>query len=159
MKRFTSCIMQQTVRFGSCLIRGDRNGISRLEGILALNNGKEWLVRSLTPPERQFITLLGYTFMQATCLDNCRIPWGFSVSWYFSNIQSVLCCNNKFLYFFTGELNHFDVSVNTLYGTIPPSIGNLSQMLELYLDDNNFSGSLPSSLGRLRKYYIASFRK
>jgi hypothetical protein len=75
--------MQRTVHFGSCLIRGDRNGIFRLERTLASNNGKEWIVRSLTPPEGPFITLLGYTFLMATCMDSCLIPWEISVSWCF----------------------------------------------------------------------------
>jgi len=36
-------------------------------------------------------------------------------------------------------------------GTIPESIGNLTGLVTLHLDNNNFSGDIPESIGNLTK--------
>ncbi|XP_048137899.1 receptor-like protein 6 [Rhodamnia argentea] len=41
-----------------------------------------------------------------------------------------------------------------LYGEIPPSIGNLSQFVQLYLHDNHLSGVIPSQLMKLTQLTI-----
>ena len=40
-------------------------------------------------------------------------------------------------------------------GSIPESIGNLKQLVELRLDNNYLGGTLPASLGNLQKLIIA----
>jgi Leucine-rich repeat (LRR) protein len=41
-------------------------------------------------------------------------------------------------------------------GPIPSSLGNLGQLKELFLDDNELTGSIPSELGKLTSAtYIA----
>lgn len=40
---------------------------------------------------------------------------------------------------------------NDLSGSIPSSLGSLSDLEYLYLNDNDLSGSIPSSLGNLSK--------
>ncbi|GKV49577.1 hypothetical protein SLEP1_g56317 [Rubroshorea leprosula] len=45
---------------------------------------------------------------------------------------------------------------NSLYGTIPSSIGRLSQLRVLYLDFNDFLGNIPSEIGLLRSLSLLS---
>ena len=40
---------------------------------------------------------------------------------------------------------------NTLTGSIPPEIGNLTALTNLYLDNNNLTGNIPTELGNLTK--------
>ena len=47
------------------------------------------------------------------------------------------------------RLNNLALSENNFYGTLPKSIGDLSQLQFLYLFDNKFSGTVPSSLSKL----------
>ena len=42
-----------------------------------------------------------------------------------------------------------DLSHNSLSGTIPTKLGDLSELVELYLNDNSLTGGIPSALGRL----------
>lgn len=42
-----------------------------------------------------------------------------------------------------------DLSENSLSGTIPTSLGDLSRLAELRLNDNSLTGGIPSTLGRL----------
>jgi Leucine-rich repeat (LRR) protein len=48
-------------------------------------------------------------------------------------------------------MKRVDLQSNQLTGTIPTSIGNLTDMLGLHLAGNQLSGTLPSELGNLRK--------
>ena len=41
------------------------------------------------------------------------------------------------------------LSNDNLTGSIPPSLGNLTGLIQLYLDHNHLSGNIPSSLGNL----------
>ncbi|KAF6153424.1 hypothetical protein GIB67_003614 [Kingdonia uniflora] len=43
-----------------------------------------------------------------------------------------------------------DLSSNALFGTIPASLGNLSDLTTLYLFRNQFSGSIPPEIGNLK---------
>ncbi|XP_065024461.1 nodulation receptor kinase-like isoform X1 [Musa acuminata AAA Group] len=43
----------------------------------------------------------------------------------------------------TFTITHLNLSSNNLQGSIPTSIGDLSELRELYLEDNNFTGSVP----------------
>ncbi|XP_064981102.1 nodulation receptor kinase-like isoform X5 [Musa acuminata AAA Group] len=45
----------------------------------------------------------------------------------------------------TFTITHLNLSSNNLQGSIPTSIGDLSELRELYLEDNNFTGSVPES--------------
>ena len=47
------------------------------------------------------------------------------------------------------NLKRLYLSDNQLSGTIPASIGNLSNLERLYLSDNQLSGSIPESIGNL----------
>lgn len=47
------------------------------------------------------------------------------------------------------NLRYLDLSVNFLIESISESIGNLTQLSELYLGTNNFTGTVPSSLQHL----------
>ncbi|KAD4584186.1 hypothetical protein E3N88_21787 [Mikania micrantha] len=47
------------------------------------------------------------------------------------------------------DLETFDLSFNLLYGSIPSSIGNMSNLKYLALATNNFSGEIPFEIGML----------
>ncbi len=47
------------------------------------------------------------------------------------------------------NLEELDLDNNDLTGTIPPQLGNLSNLEELDLDNNRLTGSIPSELGNL----------
>jgi Leucine rich repeat/Secretion system C-terminal sorting domain len=49
----------------------------------------------------------------------------------------------------TGRVTSLFLDNNQLNGSIPNSLGSLSNLRELYLNDNQLSGSIPSSLGNL----------
>jgi Leucine-rich repeat (LRR) protein len=48
-----------------------------------------------------------------------------------------------------GNLEELWLSANQLSGSIPPELGNLSNLLDLFLYDNQLSGSIPPELGNL----------
>ena len=47
---------------------------------------------------------------------------------------------------------------NGLTGSIPPEIGNLTNLTELYLNENQLTGSIPSEIGNLTNLYGLSLR-
>ncbi|KAM5575733.1 MDIS1-interacting receptor like kinase 2 [Rosa sericea] len=47
------------------------------------------------------------------------------------------------------NLEHFDLSMNSIFGTIPPEISQLSKLVCLDLSDNSLNGSVPASFGNL----------
>ncbi|MBQ8485403.1 MAG: hypothetical protein IJ534_04600 [Bacteroidaceae bacterium] len=47
------------------------------------------------------------------------------------------------------ELTHLRLLNNKLTGTLPESIGNLTKLQQFYIYDNKFTGELPESLGKL----------
>ena len=49
------------------------------------------------------------------------------------------------------ELNYLDLGSNQLSGSIPASLGDLSNLLSLGLSGNNLTGQIPPSLGNLSK--------
>ncbi len=49
----------------------------------------------------------------------------------------------------SGRVIGLDLAENELSGSIPPELGNLSNLTRLDLDDNRLSGSVPSELGNL----------
>ncbi len=48
-----------------------------------------------------------------------------------------------------GRVSYLGVWNNNLVGTLPRELGNLDQLVDLYLDRNQLSGPIPSSLGNL----------
>ena len=50
-----------------------------------------------------------------------------------------------------GQIVRLDLAYNALVGSIPPEIGHLSSLKEMYLDANALSGMIPSELGKLSK--------
>ncbi|XP_059635545.1 MDIS1-interacting receptor like kinase 2-like [Cornus florida] len=48
------------------------------------------------------------------------------------------------------NLAYIDLSMNELFGTIPPQIGKLSKLIYLDLSINQFSGAIPRKVGLLR---------
>ncbi|XP_047259836.1 MDIS1-interacting receptor like kinase 2-like [Capsicum annuum] len=51
-------------------------------------------------------------------------------------------------------LEYFKLSMNNFYGTIPPEIGNLTNLICLDLHANQISGTIPSQIGSLVKLQI-----
>ncbi|KAM5575727.1 MDIS1-interacting receptor like kinase 2-like [Rosa sericea] len=47
------------------------------------------------------------------------------------------------------NLEHFDLSMNSIFGTIPPEISQLSKLVYLDLSGNRLNGSVPASFGNL----------
>jgi Leucine-rich repeat (LRR) protein len=47
------------------------------------------------------------------------------------------------------HITKLEIPYDNLNGTIPESLGNLTQLSVLYLEENNLSGSIPGSLGNL----------
>uniref|UniRef100_A0ACD5WJ11 Uncharacterized protein n=1 Tax=Avena sativa TaxID=4498 RepID=A0ACD5WJ11_AVESA len=48
------------------------------------------------------------------------------------------------------HLEFLDLSQNDLYGIIPPGIGNLTSLVELYIFNNSLRGAIPRSIGQLK---------
>ena len=48
-----------------------------------------------------------------------------------------------------GSVTELRLSGNSLSGSIPSELGNLTNLTGLYLNDNSLSGSIPSELGNL----------
>ena len=63
--------------------------------------------------------------------------WGNDGGW-----QNVFTDNN-------GRVTELHLAHNNLIGTIPASLGNLTELRELRLEGNNLTGSIPASLGKL----------
>ncbi|KAM0068218.1 putative protein kinase RLK-Pelle-LRR-XII-1 family [Helianthus debilis subsp. tardiflorus] len=49
------------------------------------------------------------------------------------------------------QLRHLDLEGNSLHGKLPASIGNLAGLVGLYLASNQFTGFIPSTIGKLQK--------
>ncbi|MBA0813539.1 hypothetical protein Gohar_027384 [Gossypium harknessii] len=64
--------------------------------------------------------------------------------------------NLNFFYF--PNLITLDLRNNSLYGSIPSYIGNLSNLNFLALSHNNFSGNTPLEFGLLKSLYTISLR-
>ena len=56
----------------------------------------------------------------------------------------------------SGRVIELNLDSNQLTGTIPSSLGNLSELTSLFLHRNQLTGSLPSSLGGLSKLEVLS---
>ena len=54
------------------------------------------------------------------------------------------------------ELYYLDMSSNSLTGTLPASLGQLSKLTTLQMSLNSFTGTLPASLGNLSELYYLS---
>ncbi len=53
-----------------------------------------------------------------------------------------------------GHVTNLSLSYNQLSGSIPPQLGNLANLQELFLDHNPLSGALPYSLTNLSLEYF-----
>ena len=54
-----------------------------------------------------------------------------------------------------GRVTRLNLGGNRLTGEIPPELGNLTQLTELWLgDDNHLTGDLPTELSRLTKLQV-----
>jgi hypothetical protein len=71
--------------------------------------------------------------------------WSNNSGWLISNTPcswyGVLCLN--------GHVSNLTLPSNQLSGSIPPELGNLANLIQLYLWSNQLSGSIPSQLGNL----------
>ncbi|KAL5769832.1 hypothetical protein ACOSP7_013986 [Xanthoceras sorbifolium] len=52
------------------------------------------------------------------------------------------------------NLAYVDLAMNSLYGTIPPQIANLSKLVYLDLSTNQFSGEIPPEIGHLTNLQV-----
>ena len=50
-----------------------------------------------------------------------------------------------------GRVTRLSLEENNLTGAIPPELGNLGSLEEVYLDANNLTGAIPPELGRLAR--------
>ncbi|PWA67671.1 leucine-rich repeat receptor-like protein kinase family protein [Artemisia annua] len=57
------------------------------------------------------------------------------------------------------NLTHFELSVNSFFGPIPPEIGLLSKLVYLDFSNNRFSGVIPPTIGKLSQSPILSWRR
>ncbi|MYD18570.1 MAG: hypothetical protein F4X05_02855, partial [Rhodothermaceae bacterium] len=58
-----------------------------------------------------------------------------------------------------GNLNSIDLSHNHLTGSIPPELGNLTELQSLRLSDNQLTGSIPSEFGKLTELWLLHLRR
>ncbi|HKY54242.1 MAG TPA: leucine-rich repeat domain-containing protein [Anaerolineales bacterium] len=58
-----------------------------------------------------------------------------------------------------GHITELQLYYNNLTGSLPPEIGNLTQLKSLYLDDNQLSGPLPRTIGNLKELRLARLGK
>jgi hypothetical protein len=52
-----------------------------------------------------------------------------------------------------GHVTEIHLSDNELTGSIPPELGNMSQLQELYLSNNELTGSIPPKLGNMSQLW------
>jgi hypothetical protein len=57
------------------------------------------------------------------------------------------------------HLVHLDLRFNSLWGTIPSTIGGLAKLLFLDLSFNSLNGSIPQSIGNFRKLFCHTINK
>ncbi|PWA47761.1 leucine-rich repeat receptor-like protein kinase family protein [Artemisia annua] len=55
---------------------------------------------------------------------------------------------HQFPFSILGNLTHFELSVNSFFGPIPPEIGLLSKLVYLNFSVNQFSGVIPPTIDR-----------
>ena len=53
-----------------------------------------------------------------------------------------------------GHVEYLDLANNSLSGSIPSGLGNLTNLIGLFLNNNTLSGSIPSELGNLTNLTI-----
>ncbi|KAL6628820.1 L domain-like protein [Neocallimastix californiae] len=63
--------------------------------------------------------------------------------------ESYNCCNHQRITCEDNHITEIDLNSMEIYGTIPSSIGKLSNLETLYLDNNYLTGEIPSSIGDL----------
>ena len=51
------------------------------------------------------------------------------------------------------QLEHIEIDQNNFSGSIPSEIGNFSNLNVLWLADNQFSGEIPASIGNLNNLH------
>jgi Leucine-rich repeat (LRR) protein len=85
-------------------------------------------------PWEAFLTK--FTCLEGLSLGNSGVTGGSLPSTGFQNLTS---------------LELFDLEKIKLTGTIPESIGDMTRLTRLAMDDNSLEGTIPSSLGRLQK--------
>ena len=76
--------------------------------------------------------------------------WKENSGWNVTNIP----CSWEGVTCYGGNVTGLYLDDNQLGGSIPESLGKLSQLIELSLSDNQLSGSIPESLGKLNKLWI-----
>nr|GEX36896.1 probable leucine-rich repeat receptor-like protein kinase At1g35710 [Tanacetum cinerariifolium] len=61
---------------------------------------------------------------------------------------------HQFPFSILGNLTHFELSVNSFFGPIPPEIGLLSKLVYLDFSTNQFFGVIPATVGKLSQLTI-----
>ena len=75
--------------------------------------------------------------------------WSNSKNW----LTSTLVGDWYGLSLYNGHVSDISLSSNQLSGTIPPELGNLTNLRSLYLYSNQLSGTIPPELGNLTNLY------
>ncbi|KAJ7966192.1 Leucine-rich repeat receptor-like protein kinase [Quillaja saponaria] len=87
-------------------------------------------------------------------LDPNTDPCNQTASWASENANPQIACKCTQS---TCHITHLNLAQNVLNGTIPPEIGELSNMQYLSLGINNLTGPVPPELGKLTKLVSLSF--
>ena len=121
------------------------NGCTIIRGVQGRTSG-ECFTGCPTPPHPDFNALLD--FYNATNGDS----WTNNSGWA-GGVAGTSCdpCQDGWLGISCsgGRVSNINLVNNGLSGSLPSTLGNISQLSELNLDDNSIGGSLPSSLTSL----------
>ncbi|KQJ86893.1 hypothetical protein BRADI_4g08305v3, partial [Brachypodium distachyon] len=105
------------------------------------------LLQAKGPKDWEFLSALA-NCSQLQTLDLCTNKFGGVLPDSFSNLQSFFAFSNKIsgsIPLTIGnltELNYFDLDANAFSGSIPSTLGNMTNLLALGLSSNKFTGQL-----------------
>ncbi|KAE8729168.1 putative LRR receptor-like serine/threonine-protein kinase [Hibiscus syriacus] len=96
------------------------------------------------PPKDVSVEVLALTDIKASLVD----PHGVFKTWDYTAVDP---CDWNMITCADGVVTVLEAPSHNLSGTLPPTIGNLTNLQLLSLQNNNISGNIPSELGKLSK--------